>query len=173
MRHKRHEVGLSDAGRADATAFPGGIEALSRLVYNAPRTLSHKLAGVNGAELGIEAATVMQQLTGTRHIVSAMAAELGGVFVQLPDVPALEDNEDLMISFMKASQRLGDLARKVSESLADDGVVDVHERAKLLRSAHELQTDVLHYLTQLDRVYGDAEVQALLRTESEEGVRHV
>ncbi|WP_410498131.1 phage regulatory CII family protein [Chitinibacter sp. S2-10] len=161
--------GVIEAAREDCALFRGGQEDLSRAVTGYPQTLRHKLTGHNRAVLGVDDALSVMELTGGRNTICAMARQLGGVYIQLPAMGELEDNEDLMLSFLSASMALGDLARKAQAAVADDGVVDVHERNGLLKTAHELQGKVLHYLTQLDRVYGDADVQQALRAEQNSG----
>ncbi|WP_297576231.1 phage regulatory CII family protein [uncultured Deefgea sp.] len=170
MDHTVLAASVIEAARADCALWRGGQEDLSRVVTGYPQTLRHKLTGHNRAVLGVDDALSVMELTNGRNIIAAMARQLGGVFIQLPAVGAIEDNEDLMLSFLEASAALGELARKAQNAVGNDGHVDVHERSGLLKSAHELHGKVLHYLTLLDRVYGDAEVQAEIRKSERTGM---
>lgn len=156
-------MGITAAARADCSLWPAGAEDLSRVITGAPQSLRHKMTGYGRAVFGVDEALSVMELTGGRNIISAMAQQLGGVYVQFPQAETVEDSEDLMLALLAATGEFGDLARKAQNAVGNDGVVDVNERRLLLKSAHDLHGKVLHYLTLLDRVYGDAEVQAEVR----------
>ncbi|QLI80814.1 phage regulatory CII family protein [Chitinibacter fontanus] len=166
MYHIDRTVSLEEAARADCALWRGGQESLSLSVTGSPQTLRHKLTGHNRAILGVQDAVSLMELTGGRNLIAAMASQLGGLYVPMPAFDAVQDNEDLMLAFMSTSTQLGELARKAQAAVSNDGVVDMQERAALIKSAHELNAKVMHYLALLDRVYGDAEVQAELRAEA-------
>lgn len=170
MDHTVLAEGVIAAARLDCALWRAGQEDLSRAVTGYPQTLRHKLTGHNRAVLGVDDALSLMELTGGRNTIAAMARQLNGVFVQLPEVGAIEDNEDLLLALMQISTAFGELSNKAQHAVGNDGVVDAHERAGLLDTAQAMHGKVLHYLALLSRVYGDAEVQDLLRQESRSGV---
>ncbi|WP_027469186.1 phage regulatory CII family protein [Deefgea rivuli] len=164
------KASVVDAARADCRLWAYSQEDLSQKVTGYPQTLRHKLTGHNRAVLGVDDALSVMELTGGRNTIAAMARQLNGVFVQLPELGAIEDDEDLLVALMHISTAFGELSTRAQQAVGNDGRVDVRERAGLLNTAQTVHAKVLHYLALLDRVYGDDEVQDLLRHESRSGV---
>lgn len=146
-------MSLNDAIRNDVEQWPGTQESLSRDVCGSAQGLRHKLAGYKGSTLRPEELVMIQLMTGGRHFVTAMARELGGVYLQLPPVAEELDNADLLAECQAVSLKLAELFAELAKS-ASDGVIDAGERDRCDARAHALREQVMRYLALSYRVYG-------------------
>ncbi|BAK75408.1 hypothetical protein NH8B_0573 [Pseudogulbenkiania sp. NH8B] len=148
-------MSLNDAIRSDVEQWPGTQESLSRDVCGSAQGLRHKLAGYKGSTLRPEELVMIQLMTGGRHFVTAMARELGGVYLQLPPLGDELDNGDLLAECQEITARLSELFAELAKSIANDGVIDAGERGRCDARAHALREQVVRYLALSYRVYGD------------------
>lgn len=148
---------LQDAIGADVRAYAGSQEELSRRVCGSATGLRYKLAHYKQMHFRPEELVMLQLLTGSCATISAMAAELGGVFLQLPPVDETLDNGDLEDELGKVQERLADLLREMREA-KQDGEIDRSERRKLDRRGHEVNAQLMRYLALSYRVYGSEAV---------------
>jgi len=146
-------MSLNDAIRSDVEQWPGTQESLSRDVCGSAQGLRHKLAGYKGSTLRPEELVMIQLMTGGRHFVTAMARELGGVYLQLPPLSEELDNGDLLAECHAVSLRLAELFGELASATAD-GVIKPDERARCDARAHALREQVMRYLALSYRVYG-------------------
>lgn len=146
-------MSLNDAIRNDVEQWPGTQESLSRDVCGSAQGLRHKLAGYKGSTLRPEELVMIQLMTGGRHFVTAMARELGGVYLQLPPLSDELDNGDLVAECQAVSMKLAELFAELAGSIANDGVIDAGERARCNDRAHALREQVMRYLSLSYRVY--------------------
>lgn len=153
-------MGLDDAIRADARLFDGTQEELSRRVCGSATGLRYKMTGYRGMHLRVPELVTLQLVTGGRNSVTAMARELGGVFLQLPAMDAeLLDNSDLELELMSMQVRLGELLAAMAEAKRD-GVIDRPERVQLDGLGHEVIRQLKRYLALSYLVYGADDVDA-------------
>lgn len=73
-------------------------------------------------------------------IVSALASELGGVFVPLPQAHGGDDAVPQKV--MEVAAEVGDVSRKIAEGLADDNVLNERETLGALDELGELEARV-------------------------------
>nr|WP_294864369.1 phage regulatory CII family protein [uncultured Pseudogulbenkiania sp.] len=146
-------MSLNDAIRSDVEQWPGTQESLSRDVCGSAQGLRHKLAGYKGSTLRPEELVMIQLMTGGRHFVTAMARELGGMYLQLPSVAEDLDNGDLVAECQAVSMKLAELFSELAGSIANDGVIDAGERVRCNERAHALREQVMRYLALSYRVY--------------------
>lgn len=150
-------MSLEDAIAADARAFEGSQEELSRRACGSATGLRYKLAHYKGMHFRPDELVMIQLLTGGRATIGAMAAELGGVYLQLPPVCETLDNGDLEEELGLVQERLADLLREMREA-KQDGEIDRNERRQLDRRGHEVNAQVMRYLALSYRVYGSEAV---------------
>lgn len=145
-------MSLTDALHADCKRWPGTQESLSRDVCGSAQGLRHKIAGYKGSVLGLHEALTVMQLTGGRATVCEFARELGGVFVQLPQVDVVLDNTDLMSASHEVTVALGALFAEMQQALVDERI-ESHEREQLERLAHRINEKVVQWLQLSLRVF--------------------
>lgn len=61
----------------------------------------------------------------------------GGVFVPLPQAPGCASA--LPVKMMEIAAEVGDISRRIGEGLANDGVLDGEETARVLDEVHEAE----------------------------------
>lgn len=106
-----------------------GAAALAPLVGKTPATLSNEVnPGMDYHKLGLEDSIVVQHASGDLRIVRAYCAELGGVFVQLPETATVSDTE-LLTQFAAWQAALGKSAQAIHDALEDQRI----EPAELAR----------------------------------------
>jgi len=153
-------MSLIDALGADARQYSGTQEELSRRACGSATGLRYKLAGVRGMYFHPEEVVMVQLLSGGRNTINAMAAELGGVYLQLPDVDAVLDGSDLEEEVERLQETIGELFREMREAKRDK-VIDPEEKRALDRRGHHVVTQIKRYLALSYRIYGaDLEAEA-------------
>lgn len=100
---------------------------------------------------------MLQLLSGSYTTISAMAAELGGVFLKLPSIDETRANGDLETELGKVQERLADLLREMREAKRD-GEIDSGERRRLDARGHEVIAQLTRYLALSYQVYGSEAV---------------
>lgn len=150
-------MSLQDAIAADSRAYEGSQEELSRRVCGSSTGLRYKLAHYKGMHFRPDELVMIQLLSGERSTIKAMAAELGGVYLQLPAVNESLENGDLEVELGMVQERLADLLREMREAKRD-GEIDGRERRQLDRRGHEAITQLMRYLALSYRVYGSEAV---------------
>lgn len=87
------------------------------------------------------------------EIVAAMARELGGVFLKLPQV--LDDGHGLVLRVCELAKELGDVSARVSEAVADDKVTP-REASIAETEVNELIERAVMLRAELQKLQGDA-----------------
>lgn len=144
---------MIDALHADCKRWPGTQESLSRDVCGSAQALRHKLSGYKGSVLSVHDALTVMQLTGGRETIQAMARELGGVYIQLPQMDAIVDNTDLLSAGRDITVAMGDFFAAEQTALADERL-DVGEQKILQRKVHKVTQRLVRYLALVVRVFG-------------------
>lgn len=146
-------MSLQDAIRADVDQWAGRQEELSRMVCGSAQGLRHKLVEFKGSKFSPEELLMLQLASGGRHTVTAMARELGGMYLQLPPVDEEMDPTDLVRECQAVTQRQADLFAEIAESIARDGQITADERKAIEAREHALREQVARYLQLSFRLY--------------------
>lgn len=146
-------MSVNDALHADSKRWPGTQESLSRDVCGSAQGLRHKLSGYKGSVLSVHDALTIMQLTGGRETIQEMARELGGVFIQLPQIDAIVDNTDLLAAGRDVTVAVGEFFSAEQTALADERL-EIFEQEILQRGAHKVTQRMMRYLALLVRVFG-------------------
>lgn len=134
-----HEIGMAnidvlDAAYHTAHSYPGGVPALAvRMVVN-PNTLMSKVDPSKTTHLlGLKEAVAIQAMTGDKRITHAMAAALGGVFIEI-------DSNESGCSLKDVSKMISEFGETITEmqKAASDGVVTQNEMAKCEKEVADL-----------------------------------
>lgn len=122
------------------TSTPGSYEAMAQALshdgtYNA---LSNRVRQHAGQIVPFGMAIQMEAISGRSDITEAMCKRVGGVFVRLPDIEQL-DNEELLVKFNELLAALGDFSRAHNQYTAD-GILDKRESQSLRAKGYKAQS---------------------------------
>lgn len=141
---------IHDCGGIDGTSAT--IEKSRSLVGSWHNPNQHDLPTLADAHAIDEIAVI----DGKRpEIVCALARELGGVYLQLPQ--ATGDHETLALRVCELAKELGDVSARVSEALAD-GKVTAQEAAAAETEVDDLIERAVMLRAELQKLQGDAVV---------------
>lgn len=149
---------LRKAYQAMIRAFGGGWDTMATaLGYSRCKleNLVYERGGAGAQYLSVNDALQMQAFSNTAHFAEAIAQLSGGVFIALPAVGEI-DNEDIGQKFAELVERLGKLSAAYREYTADN-LVDKREWSSLQEIAYQIQITLMQYLTLVSRVYCEPE----------------
>ncbi|OHX15348.1 hypothetical protein BI343_03110 [Chromobacterium amazonense] len=128
-------------------AMAGGWSAMAAALGFSKDGLENRVYERKGQAVSVHEAMQMQAFSGTTLFAEAVAAEAGGVFIPLPDVAAVDD-EEIQRVYMELVDEVGRLAREWSEATRD-GEVDKRERQRLeaIRDAICTKVTQMNHLT--------------------------
>jgi hypothetical protein len=132
-------------------AFPGGWEAMAGALGMSVSSLENRVYERKGQCVSVHLAQQMQAFSGTTLFAEGIAAESGGVFVRLPDVREV-GNDELLSEFNLLYAELGELSAKFREYVQDDEISE-KERADLNDVAHHIHQTVEQLLALMYQVY--------------------
>lgn len=110
-------------------AISGGWSAMAAAVGLSKDGLENRVYERKGQEVTVHLAMQLQASSGTTLFAEAIAAESGGVFIPLPTVDGVDD-EEIQALYMELVDEVGKLAREWREATRD-GEVCAKERARL------------------------------------------
>lgn len=90
--------------------------------------LEARVYEVKGSGMRVTTAQLLQRISGTTLFAEAVAAEAGGVFIQLPT--EISDQSALMEKFLELQSEIGDLSKTYTCAIKDQ-VIDSSERREL------------------------------------------
>lgn len=131
--------------------YPGGSESLAPRVGKNSTTLSHEVALVGTAKLGLQTAVKLSVASGDLRILQAFAAQCGQMLLPLPGALSLSGNDCI--------KRLGDVLRDsgavVRETVADleDGQVSFNERRRIGNECALLMRSISALVAAVDAMY--------------------
>ncbi len=150
---------ISDAIHQLITQTPGKYDAMAKQLCplsgteNALRNRVRQLAG-QVVPLGM--AVEMESISGRSDITEAMCKRAGGVFVKLPEVNDI-GNDELLIKFNDLLVALGDFGRAHNQFTAD-GVLDSDETKRLKAKGYKAQSIIAEIVAVTVMLWGDAPV---------------
>lgn len=129
---------------------PNGIsaEAVAERVGMRYSTLLSQLSGHDAHKLGADLLVPIMVATGCRAPIRHMAAELGGVFMELPPVSAR--NDAVTKGLVASVREFGEFAAQVAESI-DDGVIRQEELRRISADGMEAVTAILQVIRRAER----------------------
>jgi hypothetical protein len=112
-------------------AYPGGREcAAARLGLPLKKFDNHAYETAGCRPLNDQQILLLEQETGTTHLVDYLAAQYGGFFVRQAEVGDL-DNLDLYARSVKTAVKRGLVDQIIGQAL-EDGVIDEKEVVQIL-----------------------------------------
>lgn len=160
LRQSIHNAILAFPGGYDAVAVAIGVKSGS---YLRQKVLRHK-----GASLDIDEFQVLVDVLDTDAPMRDLAACLGGIFYRVLG-PADVENTDVVVKLGAISGALSALVDEFQLSLANDGVIDAAERARLVARALALGGRAQEFVALVVRVYGSADALRHQRDDWEAG----
>ncbi|ARZ01343.1 DNA-binding protein [Yersinia ruckeri] len=147
---------ISASIHALITATPGGYERLADELHAGAshNALRNRVRQHAGQAVPIGMAITLEQISGRTDITEAMCKRAGGVFVKLPDVTQM-GNEELLIKFNELLAALGEFGRAHNEFTAD-GVLDRQESKRLKAKGYRAQSIIAEILVVTELLWGDA-----------------
>ncbi|HIX39766.1 MAG TPA: transcriptional regulator [Candidatus Desulfovibrio intestinigallinarum] len=129
---------------------PNGIaaEAVAEALGMRYATLMSQLSAQPGHKLGAEIVLPIMVATGCRAPIRHMAAELGGVFMELPPVSAR--NDAVTQGLVASVREFGEFAAQVAQSI-DDGVIRQEELRRISADGMEAVTAILQVIRRAER----------------------
>lgn len=129
---------------------PSGLsaEAVAERLGMRYSTLLSQLSGHDAHKLGAELLVPLMLATGCRAPIRHMAAELGGVFVELPPVSAL--NDAVTQSLVASVREFGEFAAQVAQSI-DDGVIRRDELDRIFADGLDAVAAILQVIRRAER----------------------
>lgn len=116
--------------------MPGGWAAMAAAMGLSKDALENRVYERKGQAVSLHEAMQMQAFHGSTLFAEAVAMDSGGVFVRMPDVGPV-DNEEIQTLYMELVEDVARLAREWREATRD-GEVDGRERRRLRRIQHDI-----------------------------------
>lgn len=132
-------------------AFPGGWEAMAGALGMSRDALENRIYERKGQSILVETAMQMQAFAGTTHFAEGVAQASGGVFLKLPEVKIV-GNDELLSEFNLLYAELGELSSKF-RAYTEDNDINQAERADLDNVAQRIHRTVEELLTLTYQVY--------------------
>lgn len=107
----------------------GGWAAMAAMLGMTKSSLENRVYERKGQEVTVHLALQMQANSNTTYFAEAVAAESGGIFISLPEVDTIDD-EEIQAVYMGLVDEVGRFAREWRDATRD-GEVDAKERARL------------------------------------------
>ncbi|MCG8998417.1 YmfL family putative regulatory protein [Laribacter hongkongensis] len=105
----------------------GGWAAMAAALGLTKNALENRVYERTGQSVDVDLAMNMQATSGTTLFAEAVARESGGVFVSLPPVEVV-DNEEIQLLYMQAVEEIGNLAHCWRKVTADNVVTPAERR---------------------------------------------
>lgn len=122
-------MNLADAAYHVVHDYPGGSESLAPRIGKNPTTLSHEVARVGMAKLGLETAAQITEMSGDMRILQSFALRCRHMTLPLPTLDMLNDDA-CIIELGKLLKEVGDLVSETTTCL-HDGKISDNETARL------------------------------------------
>jgi hypothetical protein len=132
-------------------AFPGGWDAMAAACGLSRQSLENRIYERKGQVVSVELAELMQSFSGTTHFAEGVARDAGGVFMRLPEVGEV-GNDELLSEFNLLYAELGNLSGKFRAYVEDDQISNA-ERADLDAEAQKIHRTLEKLLALTYRVY--------------------
>ncbi|HEC1648494.1 TPA: DNA-binding protein [Yersinia enterocolitica] len=150
---------ISDAIHQLITQTAGKYDAMAKQLCPLTGTenaLRNRVRQLAGQVVPFGMAVEMESISGRSDITEAMCKRAGGVFVKLPEVNDI-GNEELLIKFNELLVALGEFGRAHNKFTAD-GVLDREESKRLKAKGYRAQSIIAEIIVVSELLWGDASV---------------
>lgn len=129
----------------------GGMSKAAEQLGYTRDALSNRVYGRKGQQLHDDDILDLQALSSQCFYAEAFAADSGGVFVKLPEISEME-NEELLTKWNALYSKVGEFSRVFSAAIEDEEV-DRKERADLVAIGNKVNKLVQELLALTFRIY--------------------
>lgn len=144
MSHKPDPV---DALHADLLRSELKISGAARAIGRSAQVLYNKFSeSMPFAELSGREERALADAVKSRAYVEAVCAYFGGVFIQLPEGAAGQD--DVLGAYLQIVERMGELSRELTEARAN-GVIEPDEFVRLTIKGNATAAAIMSLLAEL------------------------
>lgn len=130
----------------------GGWDAMAERLGISRASLQNRIYGVRGQSVDVDLALQMQAVSESSMFAEAIATASGGVFVKLPNVDYI-DNDDLLAKVMELQTELGTLTSTFLEAINGDGEIDSRERSAIESIKEEMHKTLSELTGLMFRIY--------------------
>jgi hypothetical protein len=152
---------ISEAIHKLITLFAGKYGAMAQQldpVTGTENALRNRVRQVAGQVVPLGMAVEMESISGRSDITEAMCKRAGGVFVKLPAVEQM-GNEELLYKFNDLLASLGQFAKAHNEFTAD-GVLDRDESKRMKAKGYRVQSLVAEIMVVTEMLFGEDDAQS-------------
>ncbi|MEX3020710.1 YmfL family putative regulatory protein [Kluyvera sp. STS39-E] len=154
---ERQPAWLVAALKKTITDLPGGYVEAAEWLGTTENSLFNRLRTEGDQIFPLGWAMVLQRAGGSSHIADAVAHHTNGVFVKLPDIEQM-GNEELLTKFNELLAALGRFAQFHNESTAD-GVLDNEENKKMKAKGYRVQSLVAEIMVVTEMLFGEGDAR--------------
>lgn len=145
MSHKPDTV---EALHADLLTSELKIAGAARAIGRSPGVLYNKLSdSMPGNELTGREERALADAVKSRTYVEAVCAYFGGVFIQLPEGAAGQD--DVLGAYLQIVERMGELSHELTEARAN-GIIEPDEFVRLTIKGNATAAAIMSMLAELE-----------------------
>lgn len=112
--------------------------------------LEARVYEVKGSGMRVSTAQLLQRVSGTTLFAQAVAAEAGGVFIQMPS--EIGDRSDLMDKFLELQSEIGELSTTYKRAI-EDSVIDSRERRELEQIERAMHTTMCELMATMFKMH--------------------
>ncbi|WP_162287026.1 YmfL family putative regulatory protein [Pantoea stewartii] len=139
------------------TELDGGYAEAAQWLGVTENSLFNRLR-VDGDQIfPIGWALILQRASKAHHIADALANDSGGVFVKLPVVEQM-GNEELLHKFNDLLSALGRFASFHNESTSD-GILNIEERKRMRAKGYKVQSLVAEIMVVTELLFGTVDAR--------------
>ena len=142
-----------DAVTQMVKAMPGGQPAMAAALGMTDSAFHNRRYECRGQAFDLEQFLAMQSLCGQPLFAEAVAQVSGGVFIALPEVGEL-DNEELLVKQSQLIAEVGRLAADLSAYISD-GSLSTAEHNRLREDARSIYQAAIELVSLGQLIYGE------------------
>ncbi|EKN6017415.1 TPA: DNA-binding protein [Yersinia enterocolitica] len=149
---------ISDAIHQLITQTPGKYEGMAKTLdpkNGTDNALRNRVRQLAGQVVPLGMAVDMEFYSGRSDITEAMCKRAGGVFVKLPVIDEV-GNEELLVKFNDLLGALGDFSRAHNEFTAD-GILDRNESKRLKAKGYRAQSLIAEIWVVTEMLLGEGD----------------
>lgn len=165
---------ISEAIHKLITLTPGKYSAMANQLdplTGTENALRNRVRQIAGQVVPLGMAAEMESISGRTDITEAMCRRAGGVFVKLPEVGQV-DNEELLIKFNELMAALGQFAQAHNE-FTSDGVLDKSESKRLKAKGYRVQSLVAEIYAVTVMMFGEVDAPDMRSRASVASIKRV
>ena len=148
---------LVTAIKRTITELPGGYAEAAEWLGATENSLFNRLRSDGDQTFPFGWAMLLQRAGGSNHIADAVAFDSNGVFVKLPVIKQM-GNEELLFKFNELLSALGRFARFHNESTSD-GVLDSEETRRMKAKGYRVQALVAEIMVVTEMLFGEGDAR--------------